>query len=179
MDKKAKVFLIVLVLICLVCMSTAFYFSRYKLVVRPIEGDSMEPNVHDGDSVLIYRTNRVKYGDIVILDSKVYHRILIKRVIGLPGDKIRIKYNLTQGIYQIYRNGALLDEDYIKEPITRSYQELELTVPADQFFYLGDNRNYSSDSHSNGGITEEISLIQGKVLLRYNGMRVAFLEISA
>ncbi|MDD4316101.1 MAG: signal peptidase I [Clostridia bacterium] len=178
MDKKSKGFIIFLVIVCIACMATAFYISRYKLVVFPIEGESMEPNVHDGDKVLVYRTKNIKHGDVVVFNSEAYDKCLIKRVIGLEGDRIEIKYHEGQDIYQIYRNGVRLDEDYINEPITRSYYEMDIVVPENKMFFLGDNRNWSLDSHS-GEVMDDVSLIEGKVIMRYKGLNFTFLEISA
>lgn len=178
MERKAKGFMIFVIIVCLACMATAFYISRYKLVVFPIEGSSMEPNVHDGDKVLVYRTKNIKHGDVIVFNSVTFNKCLIKRVIGLEGDRIEVKYNENQDIYQIYRNGVRLDEDYINEPITRSYYEMDIVVPQNKMFFLGDNRNWSQDSHS-GEVLEDISVIEGKVLMRYKGLNISFLEISA
>lgn len=178
MEKRAKGFIVFVIIVCLACMATAFYISRYKLVVFPIEGSSMEPNVHDGDRVLVYRTKKIKHGDVIVFNSVSFNKRLIKRVIGLEGDTIEIRHNDTQNIYQIYRNGVRLEEDYINEPITRTYYEMSIVVPKNQIFFLGDNRNVSQDSHM-GEVTEDISLIEGKVIMRYKGINLNFLEISA
>lgn len=177
MEKGARGFVIFVVIICIACMATAFYISRYKLVVFPIEGYSMEPNVHNKDKVLVYRTKKIKHGDVIVFHSETFNKTLIKRVIGLEGDRIEIRYNNEQEIYQIYRNGTLLDEDYIKEPMSRSYYEIELVVPKNKMFFLGDNRNWSQDSHS-GEVLEDVSVIEGKVIMRYNGLDIDFLAIS-
>jgi len=80
----------------------------------------------------------------------------IKRVIGLPGDEVRIEGGM------VYVNGSLLDEPYIAAP--PSYPGV-WAVPEDSFFVLGDNRNQSSDSHSWGFVPLEN--IVGKALVVY------------
>lgn len=159
---------VILVVFFIICMSLSFYFSRYKLAVHPIEGNSMEPTIHDDDYALIYRTKKIKHGDIVIFNSKTYNDKLIKRVIGLGGDKIEIKYNEEIQGYEIWRNGKALKEDYIKEKITTGYEEKTICVPEGKMFFLGDNRNNSTDSHY--GVLEDIDSVLGKVILRYSSI---------
>ncbi len=165
---------ILLLLFFLICMGASFYFSRYKLVVYPIEGRSMEPTIRDDDRVLVYRTQNIKYNDVVILDSEEFGKTLIKRVIGLGGDTISVKYNEDIEAYEIWRNGKVLHEDYIQEKmIASSYTETEIKIPEGHFFYLGDNRNISKDSHY-GDITEDTSVIVGKVIMKYKGFKMKF-----
>lgn len=166
---------IILLLFFIACMCASFYISRYKLVIYPVKGESMEPNVHDEDKVLVYRTQNVKYGDIVILESVAYSETLIKRVIGLGGDVIDIKYNEEIQAYEIWRNNVKLEEEYIKEKIVGNYYtDKQIVVPQGKLYYLGDNRNFSRDSHSDD-VMEDTSLIVGKVLLRYKGFDIDFL----
>lgn len=147
------------------------------LVVYPVSGNSMEPNVHDMDKVLLYRTQDVKYDDIVVFDSEYYQECLIKRVIGLPGDRIDIRYDEENEVYHIFRNDEKLNEDYILRPMTQRYYEQSIVVPEGEFFFLGDNRNFSQDSHTEG-ITEGLDQIKGKVILRYNGFDINFIAIG-
>ncbi len=171
---------ILLLVFFLICMGTSFYLSRYKLVIYPIEGPSMEPAVQDLDKVLVYRTQNVKHGDVVIIESEVFDKVLIKRVIGVAGDTIEIKYNETEQYFEIWRNNKLLKEDYIKEKITSpTYNETMIVVPKGHFYYLGDNRNISGDCHTQS-TTENVSLIVGKVIMKYRGFRMKFkLAVSA
>jgi signal peptidase I len=143
-----------------------------------VDGVSMRPTLDDGEFVLI---NRLSYkfgdfhrGDIIVFRPPLYppqgfwrqllglpnisdnYEDYIKRVIGLPGDQVRI----AQGV--VYINGTELKEPYIAAP--PSYPG-EWTVPAGQLFVLGDNRNNSSDSHAWGFLPEENVL--GKAVLVY------------
>ncbi len=83
--------------------------------------------------------------------------IWIKRVIGLPEDKLEF----VNG--NIYRNGHLLNEKYIKEEMRHSFDTI--IVPENQVFVMGDNRNSSSDSRQVGPLPLE--KVRGKVLIRY------------
>ena len=113
-----------------------------------IEGQSMEPNLHDGEYVLVdkvsYALHAPQRGDVIVLLRPNPQPDLIKRIIGLPGDTIEVRNG------QVYVNGAALAEPYLSQP-TNS------TIPARQvepgrYFVMGDNRNNSSDSRSFGSI---------------------------
>lgn len=170
--------IILLFLFFVACMGTSFYFSRYKLVVYPVEGSSMESTVHDGDKVIVYKTKNIKRGDIVVFNSERYEKCLIKRVIGLEGDIIGIRYNNETNAYDVYRNNELLEEDYLDKPMQNTYYEMEVEVPKGKMFFLGDNRNVSMDSHTSE-VMEDITHIVGKVFFRYNNKSIGFLEIAA
>jgi signal peptidase I len=111
-----------------------------------IEGSSMMPTMQEGQYVLI---NKLAYylddparGDIIVLQyPRDPSRDFIKRVIGVPGDRIEIRDRT------VFVNDIPLTEPYVNE--TPAYTGSWL-VPDGEFFVLGDNRNYSSDSHSWG-----------------------------
>ena len=116
-----------------------------------VDGSSMEPSLHTGEFVIVnrlsYRFGEVERGDVVVFhypgDPEQEY---IKRVIGLPGDNVRI----TEG--SVYVNGNPLEEPYIA---ARPRYNGTWDIPDDQLFVLGDNRNNSSDSHNFGPIPEE------------------------
>ncbi len=126
-----------------------------------VENVSMRPTLEPGQFLLV---NRVSYklgnphiGDIIVFHAPgVSDMDYIKRVVGLPGDQVRI----DQGM--IYVNDRPLYEPYISEQpnYTGSW-----TVPEGEYFVLGDNRNNSSDSHLWGFVPEED--IVGRALLIY------------
>jgi signal peptidase I len=126
-----------------------------------VDGFSMIPTLQDGEFVLVsklnYRFGNVERGDIIVfhfpMDSK---QELIKRVIGLPGDKVAVQ----NGIVSV--NGQALDEPYIAAAPAYSG---EWIVPDNQLFVLGDNRNDSSDSHSWGYLPFE--KVVGKAVVIY------------
>jgi len=126
-----------------------------------IEGDSMEPNLHNGEYVLIdkisYLLHPPERGDVVVFTPPNNERDYIKRVIGLPGDTVEVKGG------QVYVNGVVLDEPYLQHVILRD--ESARIVEAGRYFVLGDNRNNSSDSRSFGTITPQS--IVGRAWLVY------------
>jgi len=116
------------------------------LLVRSVEVDgiSMLPTVHTGELLFVdtlsYRLHAPRRGDIIILHPPVApDENYIKRVIGLPGDRVAVKNGL------VYINGAALAEPYLHEPHTYSWGPAR--VPAADYFVLGDNRDASYDSH--------------------------------
>lgn len=112
--------------------------GRYR-----IDGSSMNPTLDHGQYLLInnfaYYLEKPERGDIIVFRHPNSNLNLIKRVIGLPGDEINIS-NRTVTV-----NGTVLDEPYVKAPPTYNGS---WTVPEDNYFVLGDNRNSSSDSHT-------------------------------
>jgi len=143
----------------------------YLFIMSPqeISGQSMEANFHNGEFIL---TNKIEYkfgdpkrGDIVIFKSPSNKEIdYIKRVIGLPGETIRLS-NST-----FYINGKKLDEPYLT-PGTYTFggsylkENTDIVVPPGKYFVCGDNRPHSSDSREFGPIAKEDFI--GKALLRY------------
>ena len=126
-----------------------------------IEGDSMEPNLHNGEYVLIdkvsYLLHPPERGDVVVFTPPNNERDYIKRVIGLPGDTVEIKGG------QVYVNGVVLDEPYLKNLIHTDMPAR--AVEKGRYFVMGDNRNNSSDSRAFGTITPQS--IVGRAWLVY------------
>lgn len=125
-----------------------------------IEGSSMMPTMQEGEYILInklaYWLDEPERGDIIVLHyPRDPTRDFIKRVIGLPGDKIVVRDQ------EVYVNGVRLDEPYINGAPRYSG---EWTVPEDNVFAFGDNRNNSQDSHSFGGIPLELIVGRGWVV---------------
>ncbi len=126
-----------------------------------VDGFSMMPTLHDGEFVLVnklaYQTGAPTRGDIIVFRSVNTPDLdLIKRVIGLPGDKIVIRGG------KVIVNGQTLNEPYIA---AAPNYEGEWQVPSGYLFVLGDNRNDSSDSHAWGYLP--IQNVIGKALLIY------------
>ena len=115
-----------------------------------IEGQSMEPNLHDGEYVLIdkvsYRLHPPERGDVVVF-ARPNERDFIKRVIGVPGDTVEVRGG------QVWVNGRALDEPYLSQAIRSEMAPTPVT--SGTYFVMGDNRNNSSDSRAFGAISQD------------------------
>jgi len=150
----AKTLVVAFLLAQLIMVSVAQAFQ--------VEQYSMEPTLLPHDRVLVtkfvYRLRDPVRGDVVVLRyPRNTQRNYIKRVVGLPGEKIQIK----KGV--LYINGERVREVYLSADIFGDYGPL--TVPADSVFVLGDNRNNSEDSRAFGPLKKR--LIVGQAVLIY------------
>ena len=159
--------LIKIVVISLVIIIPVRYFLIQPFYVK---GASMEPNFYDHEYLIIdeisYRFNSPQRGDIIVFRyPKDPQEYFIKRVIGLPNEKVQIK----NGQVYIYNSenpdGVALDEPYL-QPGEKTYGLTEdpITLGDKEYFVLGDNRNSSKDSRSFGPVN--VSYITGRVFLR-------------
>ncbi|MFA5449914.1 MAG: signal peptidase I [Clostridia bacterium] len=155
----------------ILCLALAYGISEYVFDTISIEGYSMEQTLFDGDKIILYKRGKYEVGDIVVFNTHKKNaegndRYLVKRIIGLPGDTIEIKYDPQDSQLYTYRNGEKIIEDYIN-PERPMYQEMErVTVPTGEFFYMGDNRGVSGDSRF--GEMGRLDSIMGRAILRYN-----------
>ena len=159
-----------------IALSAALLVRMYVLQQYYISGPSMESTLFENDRVLVnklsYRLHDIRHGDVIVFDrvtsngASVAHDDLIKRVIGLSGDKVEIKSCV------VYVNGAALKEPYldkgnlsqvILEDRCRQPNMASVAVTAGQIFVMGDNRPESFDSRSFGTISE--SLVVGRAFI--------------
>ncbi len=138
-------------------------FARPSLIIGP----SMEPTFEEGQLVLVekvsYFLHEPKRGDIIVAQTNLplnrwFKKSVIKRVIGLPGDVIKIEDGA------VYINGERYYETYTKDEYTLIGGEWQ--VPEHSIFVMGDNRNSSNDSRSSSVGYIDYSAIKGKVYLR-------------
>lgn len=139
-----------------------FWLVRIPTQTFRIEGSSMEPNLHEGQYLIVnkalYWMREPERGEIVVFRfSEDPPKDYIKRVIGLPGETIEIRRG------RVYVNGTLLPEPW--QPNPGLYSDSPITLEADQYYVLGDNRNNSSDSHTWGPV--ERNRMIGKAWISY------------
>lgn len=155
----------------LVVAAIAVLVATLVMPILQITGTSMTPVVGQGEITMVVRGSNPQRGDIIAFYYN--NKVLIKRVIGLPGEWVNIDSNGN-----VYINGELLDEPYITDralgdcSITLPYQ-----VPDGRYFVLGDHRSTSRDSRSTlvGCVSEE--QIMGRVTLRIWPLnRIGFLH---
>lgn len=133
------------------------FTGRYE-----VQSISMEPTLHEGQYLIVskvaYWFHGPERGDIIVLDPPNHQSDIpyIKRVIGLPGEKVEIRDG------RVWINGIALNEPYVSGP--PAYSE-SLVLGEDEYLVLGDNRNNSSDSHIWGILPREN--IIGKSVFRY------------
>lgn len=144
----------------IVVAAIAALIATLVLPVLQIAGTSMEPNLNDGDIVLLIKTDRLETGDLCAFYYS--NKILIKRIIGTPGDYLWINPDGT-----VYLNGSELDEPYlIEKSLGECDVEFPYQVPEKHYFMMGDHRDTSIDSRSSviGCITDD--QIIGKILCK-------------
>ena len=162
--------LIIDIIIAVLLAGVVLYFVRPTIVKQ----SSMENTLQENDYIIMYKraytNNTPERGDIVIFQSSLINqetgkdKLLIKRVIGLPGDEISIRDN------HLYLNGKLYPEDYIKDGFTPACDVPRdgetFTVPDGQYFVMGDNRVVSVDSRYTEVGCVSVDQIVGKAVLR-------------
>ena len=140
--------------------AVAVLIATLILPVLQIEGTSMEPTLSNGDIVLLTKTTRFARGELCGFAWN--NKLLIKRVIGLPGDWIEID---TDG--NIYLNGEILDEPYVQQKALGECDlEFPYQVPQEQYFVVGDMRESSIDSRNSLIGCIPYDQIVGKVFFR-------------
>jgi len=129
-----------------VSLIIGYTISRF-IRIAVARGESMLPTIKHNQPMVVdckaYKRRQPKRHDLVAFKThqKKGYKMFLKRVIGLPGDTITIQEG------QVYVNQELLNEPYLKEPMTRT-KKLEITVKKGTIFVMGDNRNHSLDSRS-------------------------------
>jgi signal peptidase I len=129
-----------------------------------VEGTSMLPMLEDQDRLFInkiaYRMGDIHQGDVVVFQYPRDHsKSYIKRVIALPGDRLRI----TAG--EVYVNGNRLQEPYVPARFEDDRSQPEMVLPQHEYFVMGDHRSISSDSRDFGPVDRD--LIYGKAVFVY------------
>src|SRR5436305_8911901 len=148
------------------CISVLISLFIILFVYQPVkvEGGSMEPGLEDQERIFInklaYRLENIERGDVIVFRyPRDTRKNFIKRVIGLPGDRVRV----TDG--HVYLNGRLVPEPYVPDEYLDSRSYPEVKVPANSYFVLGDHRSMPNDSRAFGPVPR--NLIYGKAVFGY------------
>jgi len=149
-------------LVAAVAISAFIIIFLYQPV--RVEGTSMLPMLEDQDRLFInkiaYRVGDIHQGDVVVFEYPRDHaKSYIKRVIALPGDRLRIDRG------EVYVNGMRLPEPYVPNRFTDDRTQPEMVLPPNEYFVMGDHRSISSDSRDFGPVDRD--LIYGKAVFVY------------
>ena len=167
MKKKAIVETVILLAVSALLL---FGVPRFLMERVIVDGPSMEGTLQDGDNVLVEKVSRY-FGALDRFDIIVFYpdeaakekngRYYIKRVIGLPGETVRIEGET------IYINDVAIEESFgYTQMGAPGIAKNGVTLGEDEYFVLGDNRNLSKDSRSESVGAVPLSYIGGKVILR-------------
>lgn len=151
----------------LIALGIAFVIRTFLISPYIVKGASMEPTLHDQEKVIVNKLNIMGFdrGEIVIIKGK--EKNYVKRIIGLPGDKIVIKND------RLYINGVFYSEPYLSENRKLARQMGSrltgdfgpITVPKNKYFVMGDNRLRSTDSRNGLGFIDKDGIIgKGEVV---------------
>ncbi len=149
----------VLISVAISVLIITFFYQPVR-----VEGTSMLPRLEDRDRVFInkfvYHIAAIHRGDIVVFRyPRDPEKSYIKRVIALPGDRLRIDNG------EVYVNGKLQPEPYVPEEYRDTRSLAAMVVPDDEYFVMGDHRSISSDSREFGPVDRD--LIYGKAVFVY------------
>jgi signal peptidase I len=148
----------------LLCILISFFIIVFVYQPVKVEGGSMEPGLEDQERIvinkLVYRLESIERGDIVVFRyPRDPRKSFIKRVIAIPGDRVRISYG------HVFVNDQPVPEPYVPSDYLDARSYAEMVVPRDSYFVLGDHRSMSNDSREFG--TVQRSYIYGKAVFGY------------
>lgn len=148
-------------------VASASILIIYGFIAQPflVQGASMEPSFSNGNYLIVdevtYKFREPGRGEVIVFINPTNDRdeFYIKRIIGIPNDRVLIQGN------QVYVNGDLLNETYLSKEDMNFNNNLDIKLKADEYFVMGDNRPHSFDSRSWGPLDRD--QIVGAVRLRF------------
>ncbi len=153
---RASIFFLELIKIALLAGVTIGLVRYFLFKPFYVKGQSMEPNFYERDYLIIdeisYRFNQPERGDVVVFKAPVGKDYYLKRIIGLPGERVKIEDNKVIIYNEQNPQGFLVEEDYLSE---ETVGKINQTLGEDEYFVMGDNRDESYDSRRFGPIVKD------------------------
>lgn len=134
----------------------ALLIVNFVFISVVVQGSSMEPCLEEnqkGISFIIGKVFGINRFDIVVIENDENEKLLVKRVIGLPNEKVEFRDN------KLYINDEIVAEDFLKEGTVT--ENLEIILDEDEYFCLGDHREVSKDSRYYGPFTTKQIVSKG------------------
>jgi signal peptidase I len=162
MNKTFKSYIVIMSIALVITVGVLNFFSFYL-----VSGDSMAPTLKNNNYLIVRKPvlNNPKYkrGDVIVFNAAIKNSLqsnkdLVKRVIAVPGDTVKIENN------HVYVNNQIMSENYLKDDQTKG--DLEVIVEENRYFVLGDNREVSLDSREGAiGLIKDNEIL-GKVIVK-------------
>lgn len=145
--------------VVVISLFTVFIIRTYLMQPFLVSGASMEPNFQNGNYLLIdelsYRFREPKRGEVVVFrypgDERTFY---IKRIIGLPGERVVVRDGIVTIFNKENESGAPIGENYLPSDLKTS-GHVDTTLDSDDYFVMGDNRYYSFDSRNWGAVSRD------------------------
>lgn len=148
--KKIANALLEIIKTLLIAFLIVFLCFKFIFISAIVDGNSMYPTLHDGDrgfSFVVTKNIGIERFDICVIDPEDVDYLLVKRVIGLPGETIEYKDN------KLYVNGEYIKENFLSDEVNT--YDFTVTLGEDEYYCLGDNRENSNDSRHYGAFSSE------------------------
>jgi len=173
---KVSIFFLELIKVALLAGITIGLVRYFLFKPFYVKGQSMEPNFHEKDYLIIdeisYRFRSPERGEVIVFKSPVGKDFYLKRILGLPGERIRVENNKVIIYNEANPQGFVVEENYLAEKTEGSINQ---TLGENEYFVMGDNRDASYDSRRFGPILT--SDIVGKAWFRgWPFSRVSFFK---
>jgi signal peptidase I len=158
---KQKIFSVIVVVFIVTFLLRMFVIEGFV-----VKGDSMEPNIHSGDFIFInrlaYKFGSPKRSDVVVAIPRNMGIKVIKRIVGLPGERISIEAGKVVLRSSRFEEGKPLQEIYLETANTPAVGITTIQLDPEEYFALGDNRAVSVDSRELGPL--DLWEIKGRVI---------------
>ena len=147
--EKFKDFIKNFLQIVITAVVIVFICFKFLFISTEVKGSSMYPTLQDGDrgfSFVITRNISINRFDICVIDSDKAGKLIVKRIIGMPNEKVTYKDN------KLYINDEYIEETFLGDDVYT--EDFEAVLGKDEYFCLGDNRSVSRDSRYYGAFSK-------------------------